>query len=169
MKTHLKRLLSGLLSTMMVISTIPFVSAHAEEKAELYPYAMFAASDAEGAISINTAGFCANASIATNGTYLTTAQFVNGGYSCTENCNLPMINAHYAVLDEYFSDAIIFTDDVVLSEMNNNIVDSVGTDFSFSATGNGSLSGSVGAIYDLSFYKGEYGANINASNSVMYC
>ena len=168
MKTHLKRLLSGLLSTMMVISTIPFVSAHAEEKAELYPYAMFAASDAEGAISINTDGFCANASIATNGTYLTTAQFVNGGYSCTENCNLPMINAHYAVLDEYFSDAIIFTDDVVLSEMNNNIVDSVGTDFSFSATGNVSLSGSVGAIYDLSFYKGEYGANINDSNSVMY-
>ena len=55
-----------------------------------------------------------------------------------------------------------------LEMRNNNIVDSVGTDFSFSATGNVSLSGSVGAIYDLSFYKGEYGANINASNSVMY-
>ena len=48
MKTQLKRLYSGVLSIVMAISAIPAVSAHAEEKAELYPYTMFAASDAEG-------------------------------------------------------------------------------------------------------------------------
>ena len=40
MKTHLKRLLSGMLNMVMTVSAIPIVSAHAEESIEPYPSAV---------------------------------------------------------------------------------------------------------------------------------
>ena len=68
MKPIIKHLLSGVLSTAMAFSAIPIVPAHADESTKSYPYMLFAASDAEGAITVNCGNFCANGNIATNGT-----------------------------------------------------------------------------------------------------
>ena len=66
--TKFKRILSGVLSAAMTVSAIPIVSAHAEENLEPYPYTMFAASNEEGAITINAGNFCVNGNVSTNGT-----------------------------------------------------------------------------------------------------
>ena len=50
MKPIIKHLLSGVLSAAMAFSAIPIVPAHADESTKSYPYMLFAASDAEGAI-----------------------------------------------------------------------------------------------------------------------
>lgn len=65
----------------MTVSAIPFVSAHAEESTstEPYPYAMFAASSDEGAITVNADNFCVNGNVATNGTIVSSGNMnVNG-------------------------------------------------------------------------------------------
>ncbi len=43
MKPIIKRMLSGVLSVAMTISAIPFVSVHADENTNPYPYTLFAA------------------------------------------------------------------------------------------------------------------------------
>ena len=65
--TKFKRIISGVLSAVMTVSAVPIVSANAEESIEPYPYTMFAASNSDGAITINTDNVCINGSIATNG------------------------------------------------------------------------------------------------------
>lgn len=149
--TRFKRLLSGVLSAVMAVSVVPIVSAHAEESTEPYPYTMFAASNDEGAITVNAGNLCINGNIVTNGTFISSSPYINGNFSYTTDSTLSMVNAHYAILNTYFSDALLFTDDVTLMDMNNNIGVSIGTDQSLYTTGNINLSSSVGAIYDLSF------------------
>lgn len=166
--TRFKRLLSGVLSAVMAVSVVPIVSAHAEESTEPYPYTMFAASNDEGAITVNAGNLCINGNIVTNGTFISSSPYINGNFSYTTDSTLSMVNAHYAILNTYFSDALLFTDDVTLMDMNNNIGVSIGTDQSLDTTGNINLSSSVGAIYDLSFNRGEYSTNFNASNAVLY-
>ena len=52
----------------MAISTVPIVSAHAEESTDPYPYTMFASSFDDGAITVNAGNFCVNGNVAANGT-----------------------------------------------------------------------------------------------------
>ena len=67
-KNNFKRILSGIMSVAMAATLLPSLPAVAEDAAEKYPYTMFAASDTEGAITINANNFCVNGNIATNGT-----------------------------------------------------------------------------------------------------
>lgn len=64
-----KRLLSGMIATALTASLLPAIPAAAEET-EVYPYTMFAASDKEGAITVNADYFFVNGNIATNGTII---------------------------------------------------------------------------------------------------
>ena len=101
MKTHLKRLFSGVLSLVMAISAIPFVSVRAEERNEPYPYTMFAASDAEGAITVNAGNFCVNGNVATNGTIVSSVN-VNVNGTRTENAEKSMIFIYDKIDNQFF-------------------------------------------------------------------
>ena len=57
LKRNFKRILSGVMSAAMAATLLPSLPAVAEEAAEKYPYTMFAASDTEGAITINANNF----------------------------------------------------------------------------------------------------------------
>lgn len=70
MKTQLKRLLSGVLSAVITASAIPISPAYAEESTKPYPYTMFAASNVDGAITVNAGNSCINGNVATNGTII---------------------------------------------------------------------------------------------------
>ena len=83
-KNNFKRILSGIMSVAMAATLLPSLPAVAEDAAEKYPYTMFAASDTEGAITINANNFCVNGNIATNGTIVSNGNLnVNG--TKTEN------------------------------------------------------------------------------------
>lgn len=79
-----KKVLSSVIATAMVAPMIPAVSIAAENVAEKYPYTMFAASAAEGAITVNAGNFCVNGDVASNGTIVSSGNMnVNG--TKTEN------------------------------------------------------------------------------------
>lgn len=74
LKNNLKRILSGVMSLAVTASIMPCFPAFADEQTvpEKYPYTMFAASNTEGAITINADSICINGSIASNGSIVTT-------------------------------------------------------------------------------------------------
>ena len=77
--TNFKRVLSGMLSAILTVSTIPIASAFAEESMEPYPYTLFAASGEDGAITVNAGNFCINGNVATNGTIVSSGNMnING-------------------------------------------------------------------------------------------
>lgn len=93
LKSKFKRILSGVLSLAVTASILPCFPAFADEQTEpeKYPYTMFAASDSEGAITINANNFCVNGNIATNGTIISNGNMnVNG--TRTENADEEMIH-----------------------------------------------------------------------------
>lgn len=59
-KSNFKRAISGILSLAMTATILPCFPVSAEDSTEKYPYTMFAASDAEGAITVNAENFCVN-------------------------------------------------------------------------------------------------------------
>lgn len=160
------RSISVVSALALLASYVPLQAFASEPR--YYPYVVYAHSGNENSVSINSEGICINGTIGTNGGITTSAPYINGDYHSVMDEALTMVNAHYEILDTYFSDALLFTTDVILDDMNNNIGASIGTDYSFTATGNVSMSASVGAVYDVSFNKGECGANINASEAVVY-
>ena len=85
-----KRLLSGVIATVMVATTLPTIPAMAEDTVDKYPYTLFAASNEEGAITVNAGNFCVNGNVATNGTISSSGNMnING--TKTENANEKMI------------------------------------------------------------------------------
>ena len=102
MKPIFKRLLSGVLSATMTISAIPVVFSRAEESTEPYPYTMFAASNDNGAITINAENFCVNGSVATNGTIVSSGNMnING--TIDESADESMIFIFDKIDNKYFS------------------------------------------------------------------
>ena len=61
-----KRIFACLLCLVVMVSLVPSTSVMAAE--DKYPYMIFAASSAKGAVTIETQYLCANGDIATNGT-----------------------------------------------------------------------------------------------------
>ncbi|MCR4861770.1 MAG: hypothetical protein K5884_04035 [Ruminococcus sp.] len=68
-----KRIMSIVLSAATIVGFIPHIPAKSEE-IETYPYTLFAGSNEEDAISINSDNICINGNIATNGTIKTSTQ-----------------------------------------------------------------------------------------------
>ena len=62
-----------------------------------------------------------NGTLAVNGSFLTNFSHINVNYSCVEQCDQSMVYAHCAILNTYFHDAVLFTNDVTLQQMNHNI------------------------------------------------
>ena len=64
-----KKILSTVLSLATVVGMIPHIPAKAEENSiQPYPYTIFASSNEEGAITVNSENFHVNGNVATNGT-----------------------------------------------------------------------------------------------------
>lgn len=120
MELNFKRIISGILGITMSICSIPSIPSNAEEQ---YPYMMFAGSDAEGAITLNTNTVCINGNIATNGTIASTASNFNINGTSTEHVGEEMIYFFDKLDSEYFNinNTEIYLTDYYLEEQNINI------------------------------------------------
>ena len=165
MKPIIKHLLSGVLSAAMAFSAIPIVPAHADESTKSYPYMLFAASDAEGAITVNCGNFCANGNIATNGTIVSSGNLnING--TITENAGKDMIYALKKLDYAYFSSDNVEThiDDYSYSETNININVPLEVGGTLELTGNINLNSGIKAVEDVNI-NGE----VKNSNNTVIC
>ena len=61
---------TAMAAVLTAMTACPVMTASAAENSA-FPYAMFAGSDADGALTINALGYCVNGSLATNGTIQT--------------------------------------------------------------------------------------------------
>ena len=165
MKPIIKHLLSGVLSAAMAFSAIPIVPAHADESTKSYPYMLFAASDAEGAITVNCGNFCANGNIATNGTIVSSGNLnING--TITENAGKDVIYALKKLDYAYFSSDNVEThiDDYSYSETNININVPLEVGGTLELTGNINLNSGIKAVEDVNI-NGE----VKNSNNAVIC
>lgn len=164
-KAKLKRLLAGTMSAVMTISAIPIVSVNAEENTEQYPYTMFAASSAEGAIKINANNFGINGNVSTNGTIESEGN-VNINGVRTENADEDMIYIFDKIDAEYFSGSNIeaYTEDYALEAMNINIDNPLEVAGETVLTGNININTAVKAFENVTLN----GEVKNTNNSVIF-
>ncbi|MDE6679021.1 MAG: VWA domain-containing protein, partial [Ruminococcus sp.] len=164
-KAKLKRLLAGAMSTVMTIGAVPIVSVNAEESTKPYPYAMFAASSAEGAITINAGNFGINGNISTNGTIESEGN-VNINGTRTENADEDMIYIFDKIDTEYFSGNNVeaYTEDYTLEEMNININTPLEVAGETVLTGNININTAVKAFENVTLN----GEVKNTNNSVIF-
>ena len=164
MKFNIKKILSGVMATVMALTMLPNFSALAEDVVK-YPYTMFAASNKEGAITINASNFCVNGGIATNGTIISSGNMnVNGTKS--ENANEEMIYIFDKLDSEYFlgNNVKEFEEDYILKEMNININNPLEVKGEIELTGNINLNTGMKALEDI-ILNGEVK---NTNNSVIF-
>lgn len=165
MKTYLKRLLSGMLSMVLTMSAIPIVSAHAEDSTEPYPYTMFAASNAEGAITVNAGNFCVNGNVATNGTIVPSGNMnVNGAR--TENAEESMIFIFDKIDYQYFSGSNVdeHEEDYVLDELNINLNVPTEVKGETTLTGNVNINSALKSMEDINLF----GEVKNTNDSIIF-
>lgn len=161
------RFLSGVLSMVMVMSAIPAVSVHAEEKtsAEPYPYTMFAASNEEGAITVNANNFSVNGNVATNGTIVSSGNMnING--TKTESAEESMIFIFDKIDNQYFSTSSVdkYKEDYTLDEMNINVNVPTEVQGEATLTGNININNALKALEDITLY----GEVKNSNDSVIF-
>lgn len=163
MKGTLKRVFCGLLSIIMLLSAIPQIAAKAEE-AEKFSYTMFAASDKEGAISIQADNTCINGNIAANGTITHTGNLnVNG--TKTENAQQDMIYISSKLNEQYFqNNSTKYMEDYTVEEMNINLNNPVVANGTVTLVGNAGINTQIKSESDILIQ----GQNLNANNSVLY-
>ena len=164
MKPIFKRVLSGILSTITAVNAVPFVSANAEESAELYPYTMFAASDTEGAITVNANNLSINGYVATNGT-IASSENLNINGTITEDADEEMFNFLNKLNSTYFigENVTAYTQDHVIYDLNVNINDPITVDGSMGFAGNINLNSDVKVLYDININNG----TLNSNNAII--
>ena len=163
-KNNFKRILSGIMSVAMAATLLPSLPAVAEDAAEKYPYTMFAASDTEGAITINANNFCVNGNIATNGTIVSSGNMnVNG--TKTENADEEMIYILKKLNYSYFSGDNVetYADDYSFEDLNININNPMDVNGTLELTGNINLNSGIKAVEDVTIN----GEVKNTNNSVI--
>ena len=165
MKTQLKRLLSGVLSAVITASAIPISPTYAEESTNPYPYTMFAASNVDGAITVNAGNSCINGNIATNGTIISSGNInVNG--TRNENAEESMIFIFDKIDYQYFSSTNVeeHTDDYVLEELNINLNVPTAVLGETNLTGNVNINSALKSMENINLY----GDVKNTNDSVVF-
>lgn len=155
LQNNLKRFLSGIISVTITATMLPSFPAFAEETVEKYPYTMFAASDEEGAITINSGNFCVNGNIATNGTIVSSGNMnVNGKKK--EYIDEEMIYIFDKIDSSYFSgnNFDIYNDDFVLDELNISVDIPTEVEGETDLTGNININAALKALENINL-KGE--------------
>ncbi len=162
--TNFKRVLSGMLSAILTVSTIPIASAFAEESMEPYPYTLFAASGEDGAITVNAGNFCINGNVATNGTIVSSGNMnING--TRTEHADESMLYVLKKLNYSYFSgeNVTFYTDDYIYEDLNININNPIDVNGTISLTGNINLNSGIKAVDNITIN----GEVKNANNAVI--
>lgn len=165
MKSLTKRFVSSVLSVAMAISTVPIVSAHAEESTDPYPYTMFASSFDDGAITVNAGNFCVNGNVAANGTIVSSGNMnING--TRTENADENMIFIFDKIDTQYFSASNVdeHDEDYTLDELNININVPTEVQGEATLTGNININNALKALEDVNLY----GEVKNTNDSVIF-
>ncbi len=160
-----KRFMAGVVALAMTVTMFPAASATAAEPQEKYPYTLFAASDAEGAITI-TGNACVNGNIATNGTTVFTGNTINRNGTITEQVNENVIDIS-AMLDElYFAGKNVtnLTENYVSEEVNCNVSSPTVVQGTMEVKGNVNLNASVKVSEDITIEAD----SLNANNAVLY-
>ena len=166
-KSKFKRMLSGVLSLAVTASILPCFPAFADEQAEpeKYLYTMFAASDSDGAITINANNFCVNGNVATNGTIVSEGNInINGVRS--ENVEKEMLYIFNKIDEAYFSsnNIEVYDEDYSLEEMNINI------NTPLEVAGNAELTGNININTAIKAFENVVlnGEVKNTNDSVIY-
>ena len=155
------------MSFAVTASIMPCFSAFADEQTEpeKYPYTMFAASNSDGAITINAGNFCVNGNVATNGTIVSSGNMnVNG--TKTEYAEESMIYIFDKIDTTYFSNSNfdVYNEDFVLDEMNINIDTPTEVEGETILTGNININTSFKALENINLN----GEVKNTNNSLIF-
>ncbi len=150
-------------TALTMSSALSAISVSAAETNDgVFPYTMFASSDSEGAITINSKHFCMNGSMASNGTISTSKRtHING--SKTENAAVDMPFVSGKINNSYFSNAMT-ADDYSVSDHNVNMHTTMDVTGEASISGNINMSSSIKADDDININ----GNVCNINNSVIY-
>lgn len=159
---YTKRLAASLMAAVTLgVTSAGFapISASADDNA--FPYAMFAASSAEGAITVNANYFNLNGDIASNGTVVTGNGNING--KKYENAGIDMLFIGDKLTSTYFGSAepVEFMD---ISDNNINVNNPVDADENVSLNGNVNINSVIKAGEDI-YISGNVS---NANNTVLY-
>jgi len=129
---------------------------------DAFPYALYAASADEGAITINAKHFCMNGSMASNGTIVQNGRAqING--KALENAGQEMLYVDSRISSQYFANAEVL-DSVSIDARNVNVNRAMDVAGDASISGNVNISAAIKADGDISI-----GGNVsNANNSVLY-
>ena len=160
-----KRLLSSFIATAMLATMLPAIPASAEDTVDKYPYTLFAASNEEGAITVNAGNFCVNGNVATNGTIGSSGNMnING--TKTENADEEMLYIFDKIDAAYFSGSNVdeHTEDYTLQEMNINVNFPTEVKGEATLTGNININTALKAFDDVSLF----GEVKNTNDSVIF-
>ena len=127
-----------------------------------FPYTMFAASEADGALTVNAKHLCLNGSIATNGT-IVTGKKINLNGKKTEHAEMEMPYSGTAVGNRYFANAKT-VDTLEVSAHNVNLNQTMDVAGEVSVRGNANINASVRADSDILIS----GNVSNFNNAVLY-
>lgn len=168
MKKYLKKILRKffcvLLVSALTASILPDYPLFAEKTVTSYPYTLFAASDIEGAITVNAYHFSLNGSVATNGT-IETNVFLDVSNEKYQNLNEDMIYFFDKIDTSYFSgdDIETYDDGYFKCETNNDVINPTQISGSGAFKGNTKVHSALKSIKDLNFN----GKIESADNSVI--
>ena len=154
---------TAMAAALTATSACSVMTASAAENTA-FPYAMFAGSDADGALTINALGYCVNGSLATNGTIKTgkpSIGFVNGKKTQKAEAEMPYVSER---LDsKYFSKAKA-VDELNLKKCNINLNTTMDIAGEANVCGNVNMNSAIRADADINF-SGSVG---NFNNAVLY-
>ena len=147
----IKKILSVIVSAVTIASFIPQVPAKADE-IESYPYTLFAGSNEEGALTINSNNVCINGNIATNGTISTTAQYFNVNGMRKENAQEEVKIFFNKIDSRYFKSYVeTYLEDYSLEDTNINVNIPIEVNGNIDLTGNINITSGIKALNDVKF------------------
>ena len=161
----LKRFISLLTAAATVTAYTQVIPAHADDVSSVYPYTIFAGSDADGALAINSGNVCINGNIATNGTIAASSANFNVNGQRTEHAGAEMILINSRLSQTFFETAstTIVNGDYSVEDINIYINDPLDVTGDIDLTGNIDLNAGIRSLEDITI-----SGNVkNARNTVI--
>jgi len=161
----LKRFLSLLTAAATVTAYTQVIPAHADDAPSVYPYTIFAGSDAEGALTINSGNVCINGNVATNGTIAASSANFNVNGQRTEHAGAEMILINSRLSQTFFetTSTTLVNGDYSVEDVNIYINDPLDVTGDIDLTGNIDLNAGIRSLEDITI-----SGNVkNARNTVI--
>lgn len=164
-KENFKRFVTGTLSLTIFAMFQPAIPAYAQHESEEFKYTMFASSNEEGAITVNSDNFTINGQIATNGT-IDCRGNNNINYETSNNACVEMIYIPNKINSDFFDGKKIdcVEEDYSIEETNINISSPLSVEGITTMQGNISIQAGVKSKDDIYIL----GDVQNTSDTVIY-